>query len=65
MTKYVKLRAEDWEFYKSLLYLCHGMMECMANSDLTPKEAYKMLDKLQATERLYFESGQKPRFVPS
>jgi hypothetical protein len=59
MTKYVKLRAQDWEFYKSLLYLCHDMMEGMANSSLTPKEAYKMLDKLQATERLYFESEQR------
>jgi hypothetical protein len=53
------MRAVDREFFKSILYLCHGMMECMANSDLTSKEAHKMLDKLQATERLYFESEQR------
>jgi hypothetical protein len=53
------MRAEDWEFFKSVLYLCHGMMETIANSELPPKEAYRMLDKLQATERLYFESEQR------
>jgi hypothetical protein len=59
MTKYVKLRAEDWEFYKSLLYLCHDMMEGMANSSLTVKDSRELVDKLQATERLYFESEQR------
>lgn len=47
------------EFVVSLLYMMHNLMECLANSALTPKEAHKVLDKLQATERYYFEAQDK------
>jgi hypothetical protein len=53
-----KLRAEDYEFMKSLLYLCHDLMETITNSALTLTQVDKMREKLQATERLYFEAEQ-------
>jgi hypothetical protein len=49
----------DKEFVKSVLFLMHCLMECLANSKLTPKKAHKMLDMLQGTERLYLESEQR------
>ena len=43
------------EFVVSLLYMMHDLLETMASSNMTPKEGRKLLDKLQATERFYFE----------
>jgi hypothetical protein len=47
------------EFVTSLLFMMHELLEALANSNMTPKEAERILDKLQATERYYFEAQDK------
>lgn len=49
----------DKEFVKSLLFLMHDQMECMTRCSLPPREAERLLEKLQATERLYFEAEKR------
>lgn len=47
------------EFVVSLLYMMHDLLETIASSNMTPKEGRKLLDKLQATERFYFDAEDK------
>ena len=49
----------DKEFVKSLLFLMHGLMEGIINSDYPPSEARKLLDYLHATERFYFKEANQ------
>lgn len=52
-TEYIDLPKE---FVVSLLYMMHDLLETITSSNMTPNEGRKLLDKLQATERFYFDA---------